>query len=55
MGNLFSSCSKKPEADQEGPIHSINMAKDVVYQTTPFEGQKPGTSGNILEHEIGGA
>ena len=45
MGNRFSFCSKKPEADQEDSNYSIIMAKNVVYQTTPFDGQKPGTSG----------
>jgi hypothetical protein len=45
MGNRFSFCSKKNEADEEDSNYSIIMAKDVVYQTTPFDGQKPGTSG----------
>ena len=44
MGNILSFCSKQPEADQEDSENT--MAKEVVYQTIPFDGQKPGTSGN---------
>ena len=45
MGNRFSLCFKRPQTDREEDVHSQNMGKDVVYQTTPFDGQKPGTSG----------
>ena len=44
MGNILCFCSKQLEADQGDSKNT--MAKDVVYQTTPFDGQKPGTSGN---------
>ena len=47
MGNCFSLCSSKTETDQENTQNPITMTKEVVYQTTPYEGQKPGTSGNI--------
>ena len=46
MGNVISLCVKKGETDQELPGQPKKMAKDAVYETTPFEGQKPGTSGN---------
>lgn len=45
MGNCYSLCSYKHQTDQEDPKYSITMAKEVVYQTSPFDGQKPGTSG----------
>jgi hypothetical protein len=46
MGSLLSFCSNQIEADQEESKQSNIMAKDVIYQTTPFDGQKPGTSGS---------
>ena len=45
MGNIISLCGKKSETDGEHSGQSRNMANDAVYETTPFEGQKPGTSG----------
>ena len=45
MGNIISLCVKKGDTDQETSGQSKKMAKDAVYDTTPFEGQKPGTSG----------
>jgi ABC-type iron transport system FetAB permease component len=45
MGNRFSLCFKTRQTDHEETNQLGNMAKDAVYQTTPFEGQKPGTSG----------
>jgi hypothetical protein len=48
MGNLFSLCFKKNQTDHEETNLSGNMAKVAVYQTTPFEGQKPGTSGTAI-------
>ena len=47
MGNRFSLCSRKTATDDQDPNHPSTMAKEVVYQTTPFEGQKPGTSGKF--------
>jgi hypothetical protein len=45
MGNILAFCSKQLEADREDSGNT--MANHVVYQTTPFDGQKPGTSGNL--------
>lgn len=45
MGNIISLCVKKNDTDQEHSEQSKKMAKDAVYETIPFEGQKPGTSG----------
>ena len=50
MGNLLSLCFGKSKADHEEAKLSGNMAKDAVYQTTPFEGQKPGTSGKATDN-----
>ena len=47
MGNIISLCVKKSETDQEHSEQSKKMAKDTVYETTPFDGQKPGTSGKL--------
>ena len=47
MGNIISLCVKKSETDQEHSEQSKKMAKDAVYETTPFDGQKPGTSGKL--------
>ena len=52
MGNCFSFCLKKQETDQQDSHNSNIMAKDVVYETTPFDGQKPGTSGIPFELEL---
>jgi hypothetical protein len=49
MGNFLSLCFRKSKADHEEAKLSGNMAKDAVYQTTPFEGQKPGTSGTSTD------
>jgi hypothetical protein len=48
MGNIISLCVKKSETDQEHSEQSKKMAKDTVYETTRFDGQKPGTSGKLL-------
>ena len=47
MGNIISLCVKKSETDQEHSEQSKKMAKDAVYETTTFDGQKPGTSGKL--------
>jgi len=47
MGNIISLCVKKSETDQEHSEQSKKMAKDTVYETTRFDGQKPGTSGKL--------
>lgn len=45
MGNRFSLCYRTIETDNEEEERYGTMTKDVVCETTPFEGQKPGTSG----------
>ena len=45
MGNIITLCVKKSETDQEHSERSGEMATNAVYETSPFEGQKPGTSG----------
>ena len=46
MGNCTSLWFNNVETNHEANKNSATMVKDVVHKTTPFDGQKPGTSGN---------
>ena len=52
MGIRFSLCSAKKETDHEESKPSTTMTKEIVIQTSPFEGQKPGTSGIQSRHDV---